>query len=308
MKTLLFDAMTHIDPAYVESASKAMEEGNLAKSRRPLRYLLIAATLTLILAAILLPIALGKDRTTIPEITTSTPTTTEKIYASLLEIPQAQEFDSNLVYGAMGKPFIPYEMMVHFDNKKWIENIITNNNVIIGQLIDASAVILQEETLSYIVYSLMVTVEENVCNANESGTVTLVTVCPFNPNENTLFRHRGTYSPHEGVSVPLDAGQQAMSVAREGISLVFLLDAPEKHELTVNGVSIDLSLYGKYYLNGSLATFDHQAGSMVGTIIGLRTTLWINDLREEPKDFNYKVPDTHVPDYQDWPIIGMPKY
>lgn len=269
MKTLLLNAMTHIEPAYVESASKAMEEGNLAKSRRPLRYLLIAATLTLILVAILLPIALGEDPVSTPEITTpQTPTTTEKVYASLLDIPGASASSSAVADKPNDKVF---SGMIQGSPKKefqenWAQNVRNNYSFVVGKVLEHTSVDIPTEEGFYRLYTFTVEIDEILRDKGNKSVegleiFTAVYGCHYLPYEesNGTLRYRITtpYHPYGDKTIYCDLGAMALEVAyRTSFELAFQLESSEGLTLALNGEELNFSDYAPFYMTGSFGRAD----------------------------------------------------
>ena len=306
---LFLDAFGSIDTHYIVKAEAVMDSSTPTKTHknRHLRYLLIAATLTLILAAILLPIALGKDRTTTPDITTSIPTTTEKTYASLTDIPGATKLVS-----MESATIMNFDSLIEFDQQKWVENIKNHYSVFVGKLIDVEAVFLDEGDTRYVISVLTYQVYESIYNFEKTDTIKTVYVSEYRRDDSfdtVRYRIESTYSPHEGISVKKDMLYDAMMFSEQHIHendnrVLCVLESSDQKSFSFGNTTYDLSAYAPYHFNAVLLYLSPFDASTKVNAQSQRLPL--DGLYDVPEDDFYgPEPDLTPVDKSNWPKLNL---
>ena len=267
-----FISLSGANSTYIKSAAQSLAVNTASKpqkNRRPLRYLLIAATLTLILAAILLPIALGKDRTTIPDITTSTPTTTEKIYASITDIPGAttpSSFNTTL-YTPSG--FNDYKQWFLWN---WAYHLRNNCSAVVGRVLEYDAVDIPVEEGFWRLYTIQIAIDEQLCNNGNKSTKELTSLsavyaCQYIPSSNDddagPYRLASYYQAFDDNGFYCDMGAIALQYSDKNFfpgEVVFQLESAQTHTITLNGETVNLSDYAPFFMTASMGRFDGYIG------------------------------------------------
>ena len=303
---IFLNSLEGIDESMLIAAQGFMQEKAKPKNRRPLRYLLIAATLAatlaLILVAIFIPLALGRDRVSPPDITTSTPTTTEKIYASITDIPGATKLESMESYP---KEFYP---VIKFDSQKWTENIKNHYSVFVGKLIDVEAVFLDEGDMRYVISVLTYQVYESIYNFEKTDTIKTVYVSEYRRDDSLRYRIESTYSPHEGISVKKDMLYDAIMFSEQHFHendnrVLCVLESSDQKSFSFGNTTYDLSAYAPYYFNAVLVYLSPFHASM--KVHAQSQRLPLDGLYDVPEDDFYgPEPDLTPVDKSNWPKLN----
>ena len=231
-----FISLSGANSTYIKSAAQSLAVNTASKpqkNRRPLRYLLIAATLTLILAAILLPIALGKDPV-VPPDTTKEYTDLATVEGAILS-PDATLFDHRFEGKISAKD----------GYTEWIKQ----NTALIGTVSNTTSVLLEGSDSHWHLTTLRIMVEDALCHPTEQSEITAIVLCEYT-EKNGAYRKADR-------QLLADFGFTSMETPYG----LYVLESAQGQSLTVGGTVFTLSDYADYVLtlrldvNGDRAAF-----------------------------------------------------
>ena len=250
----LFSAMSGIKSDYVISAANWMTAAPQKDRRRTLRFTLIAAAL-LVLVTIPIAVIIANhygitSPPPIPTITTDTtaaPTTTEKVYQSLYDIPGASVTDVESILGAPGP--IDYQS----PSSRVIESYIEwQPTIFIGSVESIESVLVPTGLYNsvFCLCVMSVNVTDRVANASSlPETVKLLAYYHYRVESD------GTYTRLFGHSNILDDLQEKKDTVTkdyvylggESKSFLFILEKePKRQSIPINGVFHSYTEYADY--------------------------------------------------------------
>jgi len=243
--TKLLDAFSQIDQELLAEAD------TFRKAPRPLprlRYALIAASLTLLIALIPITVTIA-NRTAPPPPVTNPPVTDAPLpntHLSITDIPGAEAIDSDtLPKNFSGFDYHPGPNLTPIDTSahQWATTVRENYSTSKGTVENIKSILIQDGELYYHITQFTLNVQTHYFNTDGKDTVSLINVTLYKKNSN-YFTVQNPYIITEEHSIYYDMGLYA----EENPTGLCVYESAKNHTVTIQGITYALSEYADYYL------------------------------------------------------------